>query len=66
MATEVPFMHEQYSMPLSAVIDNFKLEPIYLPREADGIMLSNPEVNRPGLALTGFFERFENTRQTSQ
>ena len=55
-------MHEQYSIPLSAVIDNFKLEPIYLPGEADSIMLSNPEVNRPGLALTGFFERFESTR----
>ena len=55
-------MHEQYSIPLSNVINNFKLESVYLPDKAESIMISNPEVNRPGLALAGFFENFEKTR----
>ncbi len=55
-------MHEQYSIPLSDLISPFSLESFYLPREASEIMISNPEVNRPGLALAGFFEKFERTR----
>lgn len=55
-------MHEQYSIPLSSVIDNFKLESVHLPDKAESIRISNPEVNRPGLALAGFFENFEKTR----
>ena len=55
-------MHEQYSIPLSLMIKEFSLETAYLPDDADNIMISNPQVNRPGLALTGFFEKFEHTR----
>ena len=55
-------MHEQYSIPLSLMIKEFSLEPVYLPDEADNIMISNPQVNRPGLALAGFFDKFERTR----
>ena len=55
-------MHEQYSIPLSALIKEFKLETIYLPGDPDELMISNPEVHRPGLALTGFFKVFDHTR----
>ena len=55
-------MHEQYSIPLSMLINEFKLETIYLPGEPEEIMISNPEVHRPGLALTGFFKVFDHTR----
>ena len=55
-------MHEQYSIPLSDLISPFSLESFYLPREASEIMISNPEVNRPGLALAGFYEIFEPER----
>ena len=55
-------MHEQYSVSLSRLIKEFSMEPVYLPAEAEEIMISNPEVNRPGLALAGFFENFERTR----
>lgn len=55
-------MKETYSIPLSSLIGEFGLTPIYLPDDADKIMISNTEVNRPGLALAGFFEKFENTR----
>ena len=55
-------MKETYSIPLSAIIKEVGLTPLYLPDEADKIMISNAEVNRPGLALTGFFEKFEASR----
>ena len=55
-------MHNEYSIALSRVINEFKLNCTYLPNNADEITISNPEVNRPGLALAGFFENFEHTR----
>ena len=55
-------MHEQYSIPLSALIKEFKLETVYLPGDPEELMISNPEVHRPGLALTGFFKVFDHTR----
>ncbi len=55
-------MHEQYSIPLSALIKEFKLETVYLPGDPEEMMISNPEVHRPGLALTGFFKVFDHTR----
>ncbi|MBQ8356409.1 MAG: HPr(Ser) kinase/phosphatase [Clostridia bacterium] len=55
-------MKETYSIPLSSLIDEFTLTPVYLPDDAEKIMISNTEVNRPGLALAGFFEKFEHTR----
>ena len=55
-------MHEQYSIPLSLLIKEFKLETLYLPGDPEEIMISNPEVHRPGLALTGFFKVFDHTR----
>ena len=55
-------MKETYSIPLSTLIGEFGLTPVYLPDDAERIMISNTEVNRPGLALAGFFEKFEHTR----
>ena len=55
-------MHEQYSIPLSNLIKEFKLETVYLPGDPEELMISNPEVHRPGLALTGFFKVFDHTR----
>ena len=55
-------MHEQYSIPLSMLIQEFKLETLFLPGEPEQLMISNPEVHRPGLALTGFFKVFDHTR----
>ncbi len=55
-------MKETYTIPLSTLIGEFSLSPVYLPDDAERIMISNSEVNRPGLALAGFFEKFEQTR----
>ena len=55
-------MQEQYSIPISQIIEEFSLETVYLPGKPEEVMISNLEVNRPGLALAGYFERFEHTR----
>ena len=55
-------MKEKYSIPLSALISEFSLEALYLPDAAENIIISNAEVNRPGLAFGGFFEMFNATR----
>ncbi len=51
----------RYKVKLESVIDEFQLETIYLPENAK-IEIDRPEVNRPGLALAGFFGYFEPLR----
>ena len=53
--------HVEYSVPLKTLIEEFKLETLYIP-EGRKIKISQPEVNRPGLALSGFFEFFDHNR----
>ena len=43
-------------------MDEFQLEEIYLPESAANIKISSTEVDRPGLALTGFVEMFDPMR----
>ena len=47
-------MEDNYSVSLSKIIDEFKLETIYLPELPEDIMISCSRVNRPGLQLVGF------------
>ena len=49
-----------YSTPLSGMIEEFSLQAVYLPEEE--VLLTRPDLNRPGLALSGFFEQFEPDR----
>ena len=51
----------QYKIKLESIIDEFQLEKIYLPENVR-IEIGRPEVNRPGLALAGFFGYFEPLR----
>lgn len=53
---------EKYSISLEEIINEHSLEPIYLPTAASDIMISSPEINRPGLPLCGFFELFDAER----
>lgn len=53
-------MNSGYSIPLGKLIDEFAFEEIYVPDR--NVPITNPEVNRPGLALAGFFELFEPSR----
>ena len=55
-------MQNEYSITLARIISEFKLDCAHLPTDPEKILISNPEVNRPGLALAGFFENFEQTR----
>ena len=51
-------MKSQYTITLDKIIKEFTLEQIYIPCESTKIEISSMEVDRPGLALAGFFEMF--------
>ncbi len=51
-----------YSVSLAKIIKNFKLETVFLPTSAENILISNVEVNRPGLQFGGYYEFFDNGR----
>ena len=51
----------EYSVKLDELIDEFKLETIYLPPEKE-VLVTLTEVDRPGLALSGFFGYFKPNR----
>ena len=55
-------MSQIYTVPLSQIVEDFKLEVIVRPNSFEQIQISSPEVNRPGLALAGFYEVFETDR----
>lgn len=47
---------------LQKIIDEKELKIIYTPDDPSQIMISSSDVNRPGLALAGFFDHFERKR----
>ena len=55
-------MNQIYTVPLAQIVEDFKLEVIVRPDNFEQIQISSPEVNRPGLALAGFYEVFETDR----
>lgn len=55
-------MQEIYSISLATLMNELSLVSLYLPDEAENIIISNTQVDRPGLALAGFLDEFEETR----
>ncbi|MBQ8297268.1 MAG: HPr(Ser) kinase/phosphatase [Ruminococcus sp.] len=55
-------MTEKFTVSLQKVIDEFKLETIYIQKDANEIMIDENDVNRPGLQLMGFYEYFNPER----
>ncbi len=55
-------MSEQYTVPLSSLIEEFQLEAIYVPENLSEILIRKKEINRPGLQLAGFFDHFDADR----
>lgn len=55
-------MTEEYTLPLSKIIENQGLEPLYLPRDPSLILVRSRDVNRPGLELNGFCDYFDPQR----
>ena len=51
-----------YKITLDKLVNTLKWEPIYLPREINQLEVGSPEVNRPGLQLSGFYEGFQPER----
>lgn len=47
---------------LQKIIDEKELKVIYTPDDPKQILISSSDVNRPGLALAGFFDHFEKKR----
>ncbi len=50
------------SVALTKIISEFNLDIIFAPDNLDEILISRPEVNRPGLPLAGFFDYFDPER----
>ena len=55
-------MSTQFTVKLSQVIALHNLTPVHLPCDADEILITTPEVNRPGLELAGFLDYFDNKK----
>ena len=55
-------MKEIHTIPLAKLVQDHRLEVVVRPDNFEEILISTPEVNRPGLALAGFYEIFENER----
>lgn len=55
-------MADKFKVSLQKVIDEFKLEVIYIHKDAEEIMIDENDVNRPGLQLMGFYEYFNPER----
>lgn len=55
-------MADKFTIALKKIIDEFKLEVIYMPRDPEEIMIDENDVNRPGLQLMGFYEYFNPER----
>lgn len=55
-------MAVQYSVSLKKIIDDLSLVPLYMPEEPTGINITNNNISRPGLQLTGYFDFFDKTR----
>ncbi len=55
-------MSVEYSILLSKIEKEFSLEKIAVPENYEEIKLISPDVNRPGLALAGFYEIFDKDR----
>ncbi|MFR0872470.1 MAG: hypothetical protein ACLSG5_14415 [Oscillospiraceae bacterium] len=49
-------------VPLQKIIDEYKLEVIYMPEDGGNTLISDHEINRPGLQFAGFYEYFDKQR----
>ena len=52
----------RFTVKLSRLIDDFKLEKLFITPEGENIEIATPDVNRPSLQLTGFYDYFDNER----
>lgn len=55
-------MRTNYTVALNRIIDEFSLEAIFLPSNAQELVISTTEINRPGLQMAGYYEYFDEKR----
>lgn len=55
-------MADNFKVSLKKIIDEFKLESIFVPKDAEEIFINQNDVTRPGLQLMGFYEYFNPER----
>ena len=55
-------MRSEYTIPLSQIEKEFSLERITIPDNYESVLISTPEVWRPGLAMAGFYDVFDQDR----
>ncbi|MBQ5840599.1 MAG: HPr(Ser) kinase/phosphatase [Clostridia bacterium] len=53
---------QAYTVPLSSIIQETSLEVLYMPSSPETRLVASCDVNRPGLALSGYFDFFDNDR----
>ena len=53
---------QTYSVSIAKIMKELSLSAIYMPEDGEERLITNNEVNRPGLGLAGYFEFFDNTR----
>lgn len=54
--------HTDFKVALSKIVKELQLEVIYTPSDPDEIFIHSPNVNRPGIELTGFLEFYNPDR----
>ena len=55
-------MKTEYTVSLKKIIDEHQLETLYLPGDAEKILITTPEINRPGLHIAGYYEFYDERR----
>ena len=55
-------MGSKYAVSLSQLLADHPMDEIFLPRDAKDIMITSPDVNRPGLFFAGYENYFDNAR----
>ena len=55
-------MGSKYSVSLSQLLADHPMDEIFLPRDAKEILITSPDVNRPGLFFAGYENYFDNER----
>lgn len=53
---------QSYTVPLSAVMKETSLKTVFMPSPPEQRMIISCDVNRPGLALSGYFDFFDSDR----
>ena len=55
-------MKQAYTVSLSKIMKELSLEALYLPTDADEILIESSDVSRPGLPMIDYYEFFDNRR----